>query len=198
MQSYYFMQQQVDAIIEKKESPLLWFLEHDHMYTAGYNTLASDLLGAQSLLPLYTTDRGGKLTYHGPGQRVIYLLLNLHFLQTKVDVKLFILNIQKWLIASLAHFSIKGVIYPGKIGVWVFHCGADKKIASIGLKLRRFVTSHGIALNVNTDLSYFDKIIACGMKDNVATSMQEILETDISMKEVDSVLLGEFVKIFGI
>ncbi len=192
------MENYVNGMINKKNNERIWLLEHPSLYTAGTSANLHELI-QRNRFPVYQTTRGGKYTYHGPGQRVIYIMLNLK--KYKKDIHNFIRNIEYWIINTLNYFNIKGVLRKNRIGVWVV-CNnkknqkIDKKIAAIGLRIRKWVTFHGISLNINPDLDHFKGIIPCGINNHGITSIHE-LNCKVSKKKVDQILRKEFEKIFG-
>ncbi len=183
------MEGRVEAIIEGRPGPLLWFLEHPPLYTAGTSAVERDLLTDR--FPVYKTGRGGQYTYHGPGQRVVYLVLPLKQFQETPDLRAYIAFLEGWIIAALEHFGIEGVIRKGRVGVWV-PGEPDRKIAAIGVRVRKWVAYHGIALNVDPDLSHFEGIVPCGLRDFGVTSLREVLGRPVSMEEADAALQSTF------
>lgn len=185
------MQQRVKAIQLKHKSDLVWLVEHPHLYTAGSSAQKSELLTNE--IPVFQTNRGGKYTYHGPGVRTIYLVIDLKdlFAPKKPDIHQLVTFLQKWIIETLAAFGIKGESREGRIGIWVNTSSVEKKIASIGIKVTHWIIYHGIALNINPDLSYFKGIIPCGLTDYEMTSMEE-LGVKVELSEVDEILKQQF------
>ena len=173
------------ASIARGEAPdCVWLLEHPPLYTAGTSALTSELL-APARLPVFNSGRGGRFTYHGPGQRVVYTMFDLA--SRGRDVRAFVTFLEDWLIATLARLGIEGERHPGQIGVFV----RDAKIASIGLRVRRWVTMHGASLNVAPDLEHFSGIVPCGLADTPVTSLAALgAETD--MDKVDDALRASF------
>ena len=146
---------------------LVWLLEHPPLYTAGTSALPEDLLEAR--FPVHRTGRGGQFTYHGPGQRVGYVMLDLK--RRRPDVRAFVHDLEEWLIRALARFNIRGERRDGRVGIWVGDPGGDAKIAAIGVRVRQWVTFHGVALNVEPDLSHYDGIVPCGVREHGVTSL---------------------------
>jgi lipoyl(octanoyl) transferase len=177
---------------------LIWLLEHPPLYTAGTSADPAELI-EPARLPVYTTGRGGRYTYHGPGQRIAYVMLDLQ--RRGPDVRRFVHDLEEWVIATLARFGVKGERRAGRIGIWVerTHPGEgarrEEKIAAIGVRLRKWVTFHGLALNVTPDLEHFAGIVPCGISGYGVTSMHA-LGHFVTMTEVDQVLRAEFSKIF--
>ncbi|QKX02597.1 lipoyl(octanoyl) transferase LipB [Wolbachia endosymbiont of Dirofilaria (Dirofilaria) immitis] len=187
-----FMEAKVQEIYNNLSDELVWLLQHPSLYTAGISATDDEIV--EELFPIHKTSRGGKYTYHGPGQRIIYLMLNLKK-RNKCDIKLYIRDISNWIINVLMYFNIFGKFKEDRIGVWVTNTGVEEKIAAFGIRLRKWVTYHGIALNVSLDLSHYKGIIPCGLKDYGVTSMKE-LGVEAPLSELDDILKKEFYKIF--
>ncbi|WP_369408545.1 lipoyl(octanoyl) transferase LipB [Wolbachia endosymbiont of Atemnus politus] len=187
-----FMEVKIQKIYNNLSDELVWLLQHPSLYTAGISATDDEVV--EKLFPVHKTGRGGKYTYHGPGQRIIYLMLNLKK-RNKCDIKLYIRDLGNWTINVLRHFNILGEFKEDRIGIWVNNNGVEKKIAAFGIRLRKWVTYHGIALNVSPDLSHYKGIIPCGLKDYGVTSMKE-LGVEASLSELDDILKKEFYKIF--
>lgn len=187
------MEARAEAIAAGTAAEQVWLLTHPPLYTAGTSTRAEDLL--QARFPVHRTGRGGQLTYHGPGQRVAYVMLDLSVHGR--DVRAFVEALERWIIGTLAAFNVKGVLRPGRVGVWVARDGAhDDKIGAIGIRLRRWVSFHGISLNVDPDLTHYDGIVPCGIRGHGVTSLWALGHT-ASMAEVDIALRAEFERVFG-
>lgn len=185
------------AIREGRAKELVWLLEHPPLYTAGTGAKEQDLLNPRSL-PVYHTNRGGQFTYHGPGQRVVYIMLDL---ETRGrDIRSLITLLEKWLIDTLAEFNVVGETRHDRVGIWIRRPSkgeaVEDKIAAIGLRVSRWVTSHGIALNVDPDLSQFDGIVPCGIRDHGVTSLAG-LGLPVTLYDVDVALRRSFQQIFG-
>jgi lipoyl(octanoyl) transferase len=191
------MESRADAIRAGTADERVWLLEHPPIYTAGTSAKADDLL-TPNRFPVYETGRGGQYTYHGPGQRIAYVQLDLN--KRGPDVRGHVCRLENWVIQTLADFGIKGERRDGRIGVWVRRAGAilpvDDKIAAMGVRVRRWVTLHGMALNVRPDLSHYAGIVPCGVTDHGVTTMQA-LGVDASLADVDSVLRRRFDDVFG-
>lgn len=192
------METRVERIVAKTAPELIWLLEHPPLYTAGTSAKPADLLDP-GRFPVYPTGRGGQYTYHGPGQRVGYVMLDLKL--RGGDVRRFVCLLEDWLIRTLAHFNIKGERRSGRVGIWVDmnaygHPGEDRKIAAIGVRVRRWVTFHGVALNVDPDLGHFAGIIPCGLPTYGVTSMYALGHSP-SMPEVDAALMAAGHDVFG-
>ena len=192
------MQARVEAIIEGRAGELVWLLEHPPLYTAGVSAKAGDLLDAQRF-PVFQTERGGQFTYHGPGQRVAYVMLDLR--ARGRDVRLFVQALEAWVIDALAAFNVEGELRDGRVGVWVERKtpGApprEDKIAAVGVKLRRWVSFHGISLNIEPDLSHFAGIVPCGVTEHGVTSLVD-LGRPVGMGEADAALKASFERVFG-
>ncbi len=175
----------------------VWLVEHPPLYTAGTSAKAEDLL-APERFPVFSSGRGGQFTYHGPGQRVAYAMLDLG--RRRNDLRLYVATLEEWIIATLARLNIKATRREDAVGVWVPRPekghGRQDKIAAIGVRVRRWVTFHGMALNVDPTLEHFSGIVPCGIRGEGVTSLAD-LGVVISMAEVDALLRGEFEKLFG-
>jgi lipoyl(octanoyl) transferase len=192
------MEERVAAIAAGRAPELVWLLEHPPLYTAGTSAQAQDLVEAR--FPVFETGRGGEFTYHGPGQRVVYLML--HIKHRAPDVRRYVATLEEWLIRTLAHFNVRGERREDRIGVWVPRpekgAGREDKIAAIGIRLRRWVSLHGIAFNVEPDLSHFSGIVPCGVADARygVTSLADLGHI-VSLPEVDMAMRQEFEALFG-
>ncbi len=187
------MEAHVAAIAAGQESERVWLIEHPALYTAGTSAKAADLVDA-TRFPVFETGRGGQYTYHGPGQRVAYVMLNLA--KRGGDVRAFVAALEQWLINTLSEFGIVGERREDRVGIWVRHAGGESKIAAIGIRVRRGVTFHGVSLNVNPDLSHFDGIIPCGVIEHGVTSLAA-LGVHETMADVDLALRRHFEIVFG-
>jgi lipoyl(octanoyl) transferase len=190
------MDSRAAAIADGAAPELAWLLEHPPLYTAGTSARPEELLDAR--FPVYTAGRGGQFTYHGPGQRVAYVMLDLG--RRGADVRRFVASLEEWLIRTLAAFDVRGERREDRIGVWVVRpaLGREDKIAALGIRLRRWVSLHGIALNVDCDLSHFSGIVPCGVTGpNYGVTSLADLGVRTSMAEVDRVLRREFERLFG-
>lgn len=189
------MEAHVEEVIAGKAPELAWLLEHEALYTAGTSAKTEDLLDGRRF-PVFESKRGGQYTYHGPGQRVAYLVMNLKARQA-MDLRKYVFNLEQWVINTLEEFGIKGERREGRVGIWVVTGeNREDKIAAIGVRIRKWVTSHGIAINVNPDLSHFTGIVPCGLSQYGVTSLHK-LGVKVSMEEVDKVLKSQFQKLFG-
>ncbi|MGD9294336.1 MAG: lipoyl(octanoyl) transferase LipB [Roseobacter sp.] len=196
-----WMEQRATAIADGAAPECIWLVEHPPTYTAGTSARPEDLKQA-GRFPVYSTKRGGQFTYHGPGQRVAYTLLNVG--ARGRDVRLFVEHLEGWVIAALSQFNITGHVREGRVGVWVErpdkprspagHLTEDK-IAAIGIRLRRWVSFHGLSINVDPDLSHFDGIVPCGIREFGVTSLVD-LGYPVSMHDLDVALLREFGTVF--
>ncbi len=187
------MEARVAAVGAGTAEDLVGLLEHPPVYTAGTSARAEDLLTAQ--FPVYDTGRGGQYTYHGPGQRVAYVIINLKKRQQVPDIKKYVWQLEEWVIRSLAHFDVTGERREGRIGLWVQTPAGEKKIAAIGVRIRHWVAYHGLSINVNPDLSHFNGIIPCGIQEFGVTSLSE-LGKSVPMRALDEALKAEFPKVF--
>ncbi len=192
------MEQRAAAIAAGRAPELVWLLEHPPLYTAGTSAKRADLVEAR--FPVHETGRGGQFTYHGPGQRVAYLMIDLK--HRAPDVRRYVATLEEWLIRTLAAFNARGERREDRIGVWVRRPdkgpGVEDKIAAIGIRLKRWVSLHGISLNIDPDLSHFSGIVPCGVADTRygVTSLVG-LGHPVTMPEVDMVLRREFEELFG-
>ena len=188
------MEARVEAIRHQGAPELVWLLEHPPLYTAGTSAQPGDLLQPDRF-PVYATGRGGQYTYHGPGQRVAYAMLDLK--NRGADVRRYVRDLEEWIIRTLARFNLKGERRKGRVGIWVAHDGREDKIAAIGVRVRRWVTFHGIAVNVDPDLSHFSGIVPCGISGQAlgVTSLAQ-LGYIVSMAEVDMALRAAFEEVF--
>jgi len=192
------MEARAAAIAEGRAGELVWLLEHPPLYTAGVSAKPRDLLHPDRF-PVFRTSRGGQFTYHGPGQRVAYVMLDLN--RRDRDVRAFVAALEAWIVGALARFNVDGQIREGRVGVWVERRmpGAparEDKIAAIGVKLRRWVSFHGIALNVEPDLGHFAGIVPCGQAGHGVTSLVD-LGLPVTLDEADAALQASFVEVFG-
>jgi len=192
------MDVRVADIVAGRADEQVWLLEHSPLYTAGTSAKAADLIEAR--FPVHQTGRGGQLTYHGPGQRVAYAMLDLR--RRRPDVRRYVATLEEWIIRTLAAFNVRGERREDRIGVWVRRPdkgdGYEDKIAAIGIRVRHWVTLHGIALNIEPDLTHFTGIVPCGVSEQCygVTSLAD-LGIPVSMPEVDMVLRQEFEALFG-
>lgn len=192
------MEARAAAVRDETAAELIWLLEHPPLYTAGTSADAADLLWADRF-PVHRTGRGGQYTYHGPGQRVAYAVLDLK--RRAPDVRRYVHALEEWLIRALARFAVQGERREGRVGIWVRRRdrgepGREDKIAAIGVRIRRWVSYHGVALNVDPDLSHFGGIVPCGIQGHGVTSLLDLGVT-ASMPEVDAALREAFEEVFG-
>jgi lipoate-protein ligase B len=187
-----FMEARAAAIAEGRKPDLVWLVEHPPIYTAGTSAKESDLIDAR--FPVFHTGRGGQFTYHGPGQRVGYVMLNLK--PRGGDVRKFVHDLEEWLIRTLAQFNVKGERREGRVGIWVARGAREDKIAALGVRVRRWVTFHGVALNVEPDLTHFGGIVPCGIREHGVTSLADLGIT-VSMADVDVAMRIAFEEVFG-
>ncbi len=187
------MEQRVADIRAGHAAELVWLVQHPPLYTAGASAKPEDLIDPDRL-PVHRTGRGGEYTYHGPGQRVAYVMLDLD--RRGRDVRLFVRRLEDWLIATLSHFDIHGERRQGRVGIWVDRgAGREDKIAAIGVRVRRWVTYHGIALNVSPDLKHYEGIVPCGIRGHGVTSLTD-LGIEATMADVDMALRATFERVF--
>ena len=197
------MEARVEAISRGEARECVWIVEHEPVYTAGTSARDGDLLDAR--YPVHHTGRGGQYTFHGPGQRVAYVMLDLN--RRKPDVRAFVCALEDWLIGTLAAFNVRGERREGRVGVWVRRpdkprgldgAMAEDKIAAIGVRVRRWVTFHGVALNVEPDLASFSGIVPCGVSQaHLGVTSLVDLGLPVTMAEVDGTLRREFAARFG-
>jgi len=191
------MERRVARIIIGEAPELVWFLEHPPLYTAGTGADAADLVDPDRF-PVHVSGRGGQYTYHGPGQRIAYVMLDLN--RRGRDVRLFVTRLEDWLIGALAEFEVIGEKRRDRVGVWVRRPdkgdGVEDKIAAIGIRLRRWVSFHGVSLNVCPELGHYDGIVPCGIRAHGVTSLEDLGKT-ASMADVDTALIAGFERIFG-
>lgn len=201
-QALAFMEERVNAIIAGRADECIWLLEHPPLYTAGTSAKPADLIDPDRF-PVYDARRGGEYTYHGPGQRVAYVMLDVG--KRGHDVRRFVKDLEAWVIATLDRFNVKGEIREGRVGVWVQRPerppGADgsiaeDKIAALGIRLRKWVSFHGLSINVEPDLTHFDGIVPCGITDHGVTSLVD-LGLPVSMDDVDVALRQTFDTVFA-
>ncbi len=192
------MEARVAEITGGRGPELVWLVEHPPLYTAGTSAGDAELLDAR--FPVYQAGRGGQMTYHGPGQRVVYLMLDLK--RRRPDVRAFVATLEEWIIRALAHFNVQGERRDDRVGVWVRRPdkgdGYEDKIAAIGIRLKSWVSLHGIAINVEPDLSHFSGIVPCGVREQKygVTSLVD-LGLPVTMDDLDVALKAEFDGLFG-
>ncbi len=218
-----FMDERAAAIHEGRADETVWLLEHPSLYTAGTSAKTQDLLNPQ--FPVFKTGRGGQYTYHGPGQRIVYVMLNLKKRQQKPDIKQYVCNLEQWIVNALQEFDVKGERRSGRVGIWVKtpHSsfagaqdtlshgeregpgeakrsregeGTEAKIAAIGVRVRRWVTLHGVSINVSPDLSHYAGIVPCGISEYGVTSLKD-MGRDVPMEAVDEALRRQWNGVFS-
>jgi len=188
------MEQRIAAIRDEGARELVWLLEHPPLYTAGTSARAEDLLDP-ARLPVHKSGRGGQYTYHGPGQRIAYVLLDLD--RRGRDVRCHVWRLEEWIIATLARLNVTGERRDGRVGVWIAGPnGLDDKIAAIGVRVRRWVSYHGVALNIAPDLEHYRGIVPCGIAEHGVTSLARLGIT-ASMPAIDNALRATFDPVFG-
>ena len=190
-----FMENRVSKISINKKKELIWFLYHDNIYTMGTSASDSEIL-TKTDIPLINTNRGGKITYHGPGQRIVYFLINLN--NRKKDIRKFINLIEESAIYLLKEFDIEAKTFPDRVGIWVtknnhIKLDRERKIGAIGLRVKKWITYHGLSFNLNPDLNFYKNIKACGLTGYSATSMQS-LGKNINQETFDELYLKFFIK----
>ena len=196
-----FMQERAEAIRAGTASEMVWLVEHPPLYTAGTSARSEDLIDI-ARFPVFTAGRGGEYTYHGPGQRVAYVMLDLK--RRREDVRAFVASLEQWIIGTLAHFNVRGERREDRVGVWVVRpdlppragLPAEDKIAAIGIRLRKWVSLHGIAINVDPELDHFTGIVPCGIAGHGVTSLVD-LGLPVGMGDLDVALKSAFEDVFG-
>jgi lipoyl(octanoyl) transferase len=189
------MEQLVSEIIHGNSTETIWVLEHQDVYTAGTSAKQHELLEA-SKFPVYQTGRGGKFTYHGPGQKIIYPFLNLNLDGRKRDVRLYVATLENWVMDILSHFGLKPFTIDDKIGIWLDTEHGYKKIAAIGIRVKKWVTFHGISINHDPDLKNFEGIVPCGISEYGVTSLKQ-QGINISKSELNRVIQQKFYNHFN-
>ena len=200
-QAVAWMEARATAIAQGSANEAVWLVEHPPIYTAGTSAKPADLTDPNRF-PVFSSKRGGQYTYHGPGQRVVYVMLDLN--RHGKDVRAFVQKLEQWVISTLACFNVQGAIRDGRIGVWVDRpekpltragLRQEDKIAAIGIRLRKWVSFHGLSINVDPDLSHFEGIIPCGIREHGVTSLVD-LGLPVSMSDLDMALKNQFEKQF--
>jgi lipoyl(octanoyl) transferase len=195
------MEARADAIAKGTAPELVWLVEHPPLYTAGTSAKPADLTDPDRF-PVHASKRGGQYTYHGPGQRVVYVMLDVG--KRGRDVRCFVRDLERWIISTLATFNVQGEIRQGRVGVWVARPDRpldptgqpqEDKIAALGIRLRKWVSFHGLSINLNPDLSHFGGIVPCGISDHGVTSFAD-LGLQVSMADLDAALQRTFGQVF--
>ena len=189
------MQKRVDQILTKSKKEMIWFLNHNHIYTQGTSSSDQEILKKNSI-PIFKTNRGGKTTYHGPGQRIVYFMIDLN--KRNKDLRRFISLIENSLINILYKYHIESTTFKNRVGIWVIKnqgktLDKEKKIGAIGLRIKKWITYHGLSFNIKTNLKYYDYINSCGLLEYKNTSLEN-LGIDISVRDFDKEYLAEFKK----
>lgn len=188
-----FMEKRIAQIHKSQATEMVWLLEHPPIYTAGTSAASHELINSDNL-PVYVTGRGGKYTYHGPGQRVVYLMLDLK--NRGQDIRKYVANLENWLIASLAEIGLSSTKKEGKVGIWTKSINnEDVKIAALGIRVRKWVAYHGVAINVKPNINHYKGIIPCGISEFGVTSLQE-LGYNLSLEDLDLILKEKFNEFF--
>lgn len=185
------MEDYVDNVINKQSPNKIWLLEHLDVYTGGTSAEDKDIISPNGI-EVISTNRGGKFTYHGLGQRIIYPMINLN--ETK-DIKLYVASLEKWVISTLNSLDVESFRKEGKIGIWTLENGIEKKIGAIGIRVKKWVAYHGISININPHLENFSGIVPCGISDFGVTSLQAI-KKNVSFSDFDNALKNNFNKVF--
>ncbi|MES2985331.1 MAG: lipoyl(octanoyl) transferase LipB [Pseudomonadota bacterium] len=191
------MAARVAAVQQGRAPELGWMVEHPPLYTLGTSANAADVLGAGGI-PTYETGRGGQVTYHGPGQQIVYLMRDLkrHAGPAGPDLRAYVRDLERWIILTLEGFGIEGFIRPGRVGVWVQTPRGEAKIAALGVRVQKWVTSHGIALNVQPDLRHYAGIVPCGIREFGVTSLQALGQA-VTMEQARAALRDNFSRVFA-
>ena len=189
------MQNRVDQIITKSKNEMIWFLNHNHIYTQGTSSSDQEILKKNNI-PIFKTNRGGKTTYHGPGQRIVYFMIDLN--KRNKDLRRFISLIENSLINILYKYHIESTTFKNRVGIWVIKnqgktLDKEKKIGAIGLRIKKWITYHGLSFNIKTNLKYYDYINSCGLLEYKNTSLEN-LGIDVSVRDFDKEYLAEFKK----
>jgi lipoyl(octanoyl) transferase len=187
------MENEAERIARSDAAELVWLVEHPALYTAGTSAKSADLIATERF-PVFQTGRGGQYTYHGPGQRVAYVMLDLR--KRGQDVRAFVAALERWIILTLSECGVQGETREDRVGVWVKRPLREDKIAALGIRVRRGVSFHGIAINVNPELSHFDGIVPCGVTEHGVTSLAD-MGLSTTMIQLDSALLHKFEKVFA-
>ena len=183
-----FLEQRLMYINDNKKSDLIWILEHEEIYTAGTSYKEEEILNKD--INLIKTNRGGKITYHGPGQLICYFVIDLK--QRQKDIRKFITIIEKTIIETLSEFNIKSFGDPKNIGIWTNHKGTINKVAAIGVRISKWIAYHGFAININNDLSKYKNIIPCGISNKAVTNLKEVNNQDY--KDIGKIIIDNFTK----
>jgi lipoyl(octanoyl) transferase len=191
-----FMENKVGEIYEGKAGDLIWALEHPEIYTKGTSAKDSDLIDKDKF-PIFKTGRGGEFTYHGPGQRIYYMMLNLKNYYRPPDLKKFVHDLEQLVIDSLAEFEIESFRRDGRVGIWCYDKnGMENKISAIGIRVRKWISFHGISVNISPNLDNFSGIVPCGISEFGVTSLQELKEQKIKLEEFDKVFFNKAEQLF--
>jgi len=195
-ESLKFMEQRAKDIFENREKSLIWVLEHPPIYTAGISSDDNDLLN-NSEIEVIKTNRGGKYTYHGPGMKIIYTMLDLKklFYPQQPDISRFVEFLECWIMAVLSQYNIVAEIRKNRVGLWVNTSQGEKKISAIGIKIKRWVSYHGIAININPDLKNFENIVPCGLKEYGVTSFSDLNKNNFDEQKFYEILQKQFFNI---
>ena len=189
------MERRVAAIRLGTDNEAVWLLQHPPLYTAGTSANPGDLLEPERF-PVHDAGRGGQYTYHGPGQRIAYVMMDLK--QRNSDVRAYVRDLENWIIATLKTFGVTGERREGRVGIWVDGPGGqENKIAAIGVRVRRWVSFHGISINLNPDLSHFDGIVPCGLDQFGVTSLTD-MGVQVTMEQLDLAMKQAFEEVFGV
>jgi lipoyl(octanoyl) transferase len=188
-----FLEQRVEKVHTNLESELIWILEHDSVYTRGISAHDKDLLNP-NLFPVIETNRGGKFTYHGPGQKIVYFVIDLN--KREKEIKKFVRNVEKWIISILKDFNISSFADPKNIGIWVKNNNEENKISAIGIKIKKWIAYHGFSLNVNVNKSDYRGIVPCGILNKGIINISDLCEIPNDEK-INNSIKENFYKLFN-
>jgi lipoyl(octanoyl) transferase len=188
-----FLEQRVEKVHANLEDELIWILEHDSVYTKGISASDKDLL-LSNIFPVIETNRGGKFTYHGPGQKIVYFVINLN--KREKEIRAFVRNVEKWIISILEDFNISSFADPKNIGIWIKNNKEDNKIAAIGIKVKKWIAYHGFSLNINVNKSNYRGIVPCGILDKRIVNISD-LRTIPNDENINNSIKKNFYKLFN-
>ena len=188
-----FLEQRVEKVHANLEDELIWILEHDSVYTKGISASDKDLL-LPNIFPVIETNRGGKFTYHGPGQKIVYFVINLN--KREKEIRTFVRNVEKWIISILEDFNISSFADPKNIGIWIKNNKEDNKIAAIGIKVKKWIAYHGFSLNINVNKSDYRGIVPCGILDKRIVNISD-LRTIPNDENINNSIKKNFYKLFN-
>ena len=188
-----FLEKKVEKVHANIEDEIIWILEHDSVYTKGISASDDDLL-MPNLFPIIETNRGGKFTYHGPGQKIVYFVINLN--KREKEIKKFVRNVEKWIIAVLNDFNISSFADPKNIGIWIRNNNEENKIAAIGIKVKKWIAYHGFSLNINVNKSHYRGIVPCGIFNKGIINISDLCKVPNDVK-INNSIKENFYKLFN-